>query len=242
MGEHESRARHAPEEARAAARLVRRYAQDSVSLTVRGAHNVLASRRYVIPPSAEVEIVRWGAGKDRNEYAPTPWRVLDGLLPVGEVAPEDVLLDYGCGMGRVMLEAADRYPFARVLGLELSPDLLDVARALLAANGNRFSGTQWEVVTGDATEYEVPDDVTVVFLYDPFKGPVLDAALAALIASVDRRPRPIRLVYLQPKELDQVLAAERIELMRVDKCSRLRTGVGYRYAILEIGLTQRVFS
>ena len=49
-----------------------------------------------------------------------------------EIRPDDVFIDLGSGMGRMVLEAA-RYPFKRVIGVELVEQLHDLARANLAS-------------------------------------------------------------------------------------------------------------
>jgi hypothetical protein len=50
--------------------------------------------------------------------------------------------------------------------------------------------TRPEVVSTDAATYRVPDDVTVVLLYNPFGGEVLEATLTRVLESFDREPHP----------------------------------------------------
>jgi tRNA G46 methylase TrmB len=38
----------------------------------------------------------------------------------GEITREDVFIDIGCGMGPVLVEAAARYGFRRVIGVKLA--------------------------------------------------------------------------------------------------------------------------
>src|SRR3954463_9073525 len=106
------------------------------------------------------------------------------MLPVAEVSETDVFLDFGCGAGRVMLEAAERYPFSRLVGVEVAPELAQAARTLLRVNEKLVRGRPWEVVSADVLQFEVPDDVTVTYLFDPFTGPVFQGALAKLEASL----------------------------------------------------------
>lgn len=193
------------------------------------------ARRYGLPREATgiVWLHDLGyAGPDRNSYAPTPWGVLERIVPPGEVTEEDVFLDIGCGMGRVALEAAMRYPFARVVGIELVPRFADVARHVLRRNQGRLRCRDWEVVTADVRDYAVPDDVTFAYLYDPFTGPLFDDALAHLQESVERRPRRLRVVYVVPQEEDRLL--RKAALVRSGNVGLLRTGAMFRYLVCDL--------
>ena len=44
----------------------------------------------------------------------------------------------------------------------------------------------------------MPDDVTVVTLFNPFTGGILRAACEQVRASLRRRPRTVRVVYMNP--------------------------------------------
>ena len=44
-------------------------------------------------------------------------------------------------------------------------------------------------------DWEIPDDLTLVYLYCPFPEQVLKRFMERLIASIDRNPRAVRLVY-----------------------------------------------
>jgi len=127
-------------------------------------------------------------------YRPTSWLMLHRLFGRLEIAEDDVLVDIGSGMGRVVLMAA-RHPFKRVIGIERAADLTQIARDNLAAGRHRLRCADIELLTVDALEWEVPDDLTVVYLYCPFPDEVLGPVLAKLIESLDRRPRSLRLLY-----------------------------------------------
>ena len=59
-------------------------------------------------------------------YSPVGWRQLPRVLPPDSVTERDVFVDLGSGKGRAVLEAAATYPFARVIGVELVPELHEV--------------------------------------------------------------------------------------------------------------------
>lgn len=127
----------------------------------------------------------------------------------GRVRPDDVLVDVGCGPGRVIASWLDAYPANRIVGIELNPTV--AARAARRFRTNR----QVSIVAGDAVD-NLPDDGTVFYLFNPFNraGIVrLEARLRALRAA----GRQFRVLYHNPKHLDvfanpTLWACEEIEL------------------------------
>lgn len=137
------------------------------------------------------------------------------------VGPSDTLLDYGSGRGRVLLQAARFYRFGRVIGVELDESEAAVARANLAVlESGRLRCPDVEIVIADATTWPVPDDVTYVYMFNPFWGDTFQAVLERICESLDRRPRALKLIYANPKCAEEVLATGRFE--------RIRTSVGPR--------------
>ncbi|MDB4993832.1 MAG: hypothetical protein JWM74_1264 [Myxococcaceae bacterium] len=96
------------------------------------------------------------------------------------VVPDDVVIDLGAGLGKVVL-LARLLTGATARGVELQGALVDRARAAASALGLDVAFTH-----ADAREAEL-DDGTVFFLYLPFTGPVLAAVLERLHAIARRR-------------------------------------------------------
>jgi SAM-dependent methyltransferase len=138
---------------------------------------------------------------DLTFYEAAEWGILRRALPRSEVSPDDVFVDLGAGMGRTLL-LASRYPFRRVIGVELAPQLARIARR----NLERAGAGRAEVAIADVTSWDVPDDTTVVFMNNPFTGETFSRALEQVIASLERRPRTIRLIYRHPLEHERVTA------------------------------------
>lgn len=130
-----------------------------------------------------------------------------------EVGPEDVFVDLGCGKGRIVLAAA-MHPFKRIVGVEIADELAAVARENVERNRERLRCQEIEIVTHDISDYSIPDDATVLYLYNPFKGEVFKKALANIVASLDRNPRPLTLVYLLPWGDEMVRESGRFDVAR----------------------------
>ncbi len=87
-----------------------------------------------------------------------------------------VFIDFGCGMGRVLLYAMDQ-GFSEVVGVEFSEDLAEIARKNVAIYGKRFRG-RMEVITGDAAEFVIPKHPCVLYFFNPFSSAVTGEVLA----------------------------------------------------------------
>jgi len=179
----------------------------------RGVTYLLFERRLGIHTEGVVELEQLGLdGADRSRYLATGWSVLPRILPRRSVGPDDVFIDFGSGMGRVVLQAAT-YPFRRVIGVELSEELNAIARRNLELSRPSLRCQEVELVATDVLRYRVPDDVTVAFLANPFRGEIFRTVADELIASVDRAPRRLRIVYRNPVEHELLLATGRAEMV-----------------------------
>jgi hypothetical protein len=148
------------------------------------------------------------AARNRVWHAASDWIPIRRSLAALRVGPSDVFLDYGSGLGRGLVVARG-LPFSRVIGVEVSQQLAARARTNLERQAHGVRCRQAEVVVADAALWEVPDDVTVVYMYCPFTGPIFASATRRLLASVDRCGRRVRLVYNNPFEHNFLLQTGR---------------------------------
>jgi SAM-dependent methyltransferase len=154
------------------------------------------------------------AAADRLWYDPSNWMALRRALGRLRVGPGDVFLDYGAGMGRALLVAGG-LPFRRIVGVELSDRLATAARENIDRCLPRMKTADFEVVVADALDYDVPDDVTVAYFHCPFLGDTFEGVIDRLLASVDRSPRVVRLVYNYPVEHSRLIGTGHAEVLDV---------------------------
>jgi len=152
---------------------------------------------------ADVGVAGWGP---KARYEPTDYRSLRRALRQLDGRPaEDVFLDYGSGKGRAVVLTA-MYPFRRVIGVELSEQLNGQARANVARARAKLACRDIELITADATAYHVPDDVTCIYMYNPFRGQALADVMGNIRQSLDRRPRKLTIIFknakLNPAQFD----------------------------------------
>jgi SAM-dependent methyltransferase len=112
-------------------------------------------------------------------FVPTPETVVDGMLRLAQVGPQDVVYDLGSGDGRIVITAAERYG-AQGVGIDLDPN-----RIIEARDNARAAGVEDKVrfVQGDLFEADI-SAATVVTLY--------------LLSSVNEEIRPRLLNQLKP--------------------------------------------
>lgn len=96
------------------------------------------------------------------------------------VTPDDVFIDLGAGLGKVVL-LAGLLTGAHARGIELQVPLVERARAA----AERLA-LDVELIAADAREADIADG-TVFFLYAPFSGPVLRAVLKRLRSLASER-------------------------------------------------------
>jgi precorrin-6B methylase 2 len=112
-------------------------------------------------------------------YVPTKERVLEEMLKMVSIKPNDVLYDLGCGDGRIVIQAARKFGI-RGVGIDIDPE------RIREANDNaRKAGVTDKVkfVEGDLFDADIKE-ATVVTLY--------------LLPAVNLRLRPKLLSDLKP--------------------------------------------
>ena len=141
----------------------------------------------------------FGANKERGSfYQPTMAASFNRLLEKVKLPPESVLVDFGCGKGRVLLLAVLR-GLKKSVGIEFSPELCSIARSNIEIV-EKIIGSRLDirVVEGDVTDYEIEDDQNVFFLFNPFDDVVLEAVVKNIQKSLQRKSREIAIIYYNP--------------------------------------------
>src|SRR3989440_8558405 len=99
------------------------------------------------------------AGKDVI-WVPTPEEVVDRMLTMAQVTPQDFVVDLGSGDGRTVILAAKKYG-ARALGVEYNPDMVKLSQdnAQKAGGAERASFRRADIFQTDFSQ------ATVITLY-----------------------------------------------------------------------------
>lgn len=112
---------------------------------------------------------------------------------------ESIFVDLGSGKGRAMLLASS-VPFKKIVGVEFSAELNRIAEDNLRRWPNEAQRCkEIALICMDAGEYQFPDEPLVLYMYNPFGGPVMEQVVRNVRAAYRRRPRRIVVVYYNPK-------------------------------------------
>ena len=130
----------------------------------------------------------------RFPYEPTPYCVLERLEESGLIRGEDVVLDYGCGKGRVGFFLA-KHTGARTIGIEYDRRIYEDA-----LENRRTSRAKADFVLASAEHYEVPAAVNRCYFFNPFSREILHKVLARIVDSWYESPREIFLFFYYPSD------------------------------------------
>ena len=131
-----------------------------------------------------------------HAYDAAPWWTLNRAMRLASLRAEGVsFVDIGCGKARVLLSAL-AFPFLRVVGVELSPTLAEIAQQnLLSARLPVRRCFSSQIVRGDATKFPLPEGPSVVFFYNPFPTNTMLIVLENIGQSYLKDPRRICLIF-----------------------------------------------
>jgi SAM-dependent methyltransferase len=112
-------------------------------------------------------------------FVPTPNEVVDKMLEMAKVTSKDTVYDLGCGDGRIVITAAQKYG-VRAVGIDIDPKR--IAEATANAKAARVTD-RVRFIEGDLFEADI-SEATVVTLY--------------LLTRLNEKLKPKLLKELQP--------------------------------------------
>lgn len=166
----------------------------------------------------------------RYPYEPTPYCVLERLANSGLIRKNDVVLDYGCGKGRVDFFMAYQTK-ANTLGIEYNERIYQAAleNRKIAVSGGRTS-----FVLTRAEEYDVPAEVNRVYFFNPFSVELLRKVMARILESYFENPRELFLFFYYPSEeyISYLMTVDELECYDEIDCRDLFEGNDLRERIM----------
>jgi hypothetical protein len=111
-------------------------------------------------------------------------------------------IDFGSGMGRALLMASE-YPFKRIMGVEFSPDLHQIAED----NIRRYKSESQKCcdirsICTDAAQFVIPPDMSMFYFFNPFSAEVMEKVLFNIHRSLQEFPRELYFIYLNPRAIE----------------------------------------
>ncbi len=164
-----------------------------------------------------------------HPYEPTPYCVLERLVESGYIERDNVVVDYGCGKGRVGC-FLHRQLGCKSIGVEFDENIWQQAQNNAQAVGH---GESVSFVCADAAAYEVSSGDRFYF-FNPFSVEVLRSVLGRILTSYYEDPREMVLLFYYPDEAYVAQLMTQPELLFVDEidCRDLFGGNDEREKIL----------
>lgn len=147
-------------------------------------------------------------------YVSSPVRVVDRMLELAAIKPGETLYDLGCGDGRILIAAVERYK-VKAVGVEISPKLAAKAVASIQRAGLQ---AQARVIPGD-------------LLHVDFSG--ADVVAIYLSTQMNAQLRPLLEKYLKPgaRVVSHDYAIPGWKAAKVDRTEGANSHVIYLYEI-----------
>ncbi len=163
-------------------------------------------------------------------YEPTPYCVLERLAQSGYVGKKNMLLDYGCGKGRVDFFLSYQCR-CRTIGIEYDERIYENA---VKNKESAVSSGRTMFVHANAEQYEVPVDVDRCYYFNPFSVEVLKTVLARIMDSYYENPREILLFFYYPSDeyVGYLMTQDSLAFFDEIDCKDLYSGKDTRERIL----------
>lgn len=138
-----------------------------------------------------------------HHYEPMPIRTFRRML-ASLPCPLDnfVFVDIGSGKGRLLL-AATEFGFKRIIGVEISEELCNIAKTNIKSFENKTGKVyNIEVVYTNAKSYSIPNDNCVLFFFNPFDRHLTELVAQNIKAQICATRKKIFLLFYNPHSAD----------------------------------------
>jgi len=171
-----------------------------------------------------------GADEYHHPYEPTPYCVLERLVKSGFFREDDMVVDYGCGKGRVGFFLSYRTRM-RSVGIEYDAHIYEDA---LNNRKSTISRVKPDLLLTRAEEYEVSPEVNRCYFFNPFSAEILHKVMARIVESWYEHPREIFLFFYYPADeyISFLMTVDELEFYDEIECDDLFEGSDPRERIM----------
>jgi SAM-dependent methyltransferase len=173
-------------------------------------HEIRGEKKYGICTTGIDDLSKSVSANDREHasiYQPVNYYTAEMLM--NKLDNNDVtgaFLDIGCGKGR-MLAIAASYGFSNIIGIDFSAQLCHEAIGQASLIEDKVRGVSITVECEDARTYEIPKEVSVIFMFNPFDDLVMNDFLVRVRQTLKENPRKLKILYANPVCRQQLLDA-----------------------------------
>lgn len=132
----------------------------------------------------------------RYPYEPTPYTVLERLANTGHIRKNNLLLDYGCGKGRVSFFLSYQTRCSST-GIEYDERICQKA---IENKTKAVSGGRVTIEQANAETFAVPENADCMYFFNPFSVEILEKVIARILESYYQNPRELMLFFYYPSD------------------------------------------
>jgi hypothetical protein len=126
-------------------------------------------------------------------YADSGGLAFDKIMANFRITPTDAIVDYGCGKGGILISLS-KYPFAKITGVEIAPELVAIAEN----NIRKLNLKNVGIECCDAAEFKQLHEYNYFYFFDPFPCVVMQDVINNIEQSILEHPRKVTIIYLNP--------------------------------------------
>lgn len=123
-------------------------------------------------------------------YGPTRSKPFMSLLKKLNLNKSSVFIDFGSGKGRVLM-LVQKYGIKKAIGVELSPELCEIAKSNLQKVAPNFD---YQIIQSDMMKYKVTTG-DIFYFYDPCSKEVMKSCCQNILDYIQAKKKKITIIY-----------------------------------------------
>jgi SAM-dependent methyltransferase len=134
-----------------------------------------------------------------NIYQATYYRDLVTLFDEVSLEPEDTLVDFGCGLGRVLFYCNQRH-YCKTTGIEQDSSLYENLLTNARSYQSKFleQEERMSFLNISADTYDIVEEDNYFYFFNPFSAEIFQKVIDNIIESVKSNPRDINVIIYYP--------------------------------------------
>jgi len=129
-------------------------------------------------------------------YEASEYEGLEQIFDLVSLKPEDTIVDFGCGMGRVLFFCNQRF-LCKVKGIEYDRKIFQqlIDNAEFYHVRFREQRDKFTLLNIKAEEYDIAPEDSCFYFFNPFAKSILSDVLAKILKSVEEHPRRVTIIF-----------------------------------------------
>lgn len=155
----------------------------------------LFERFFGVRTNEEEVIIGNNKGMKYSTYEASEYEGLMKIFDEVTLNPSDTLVDFGCGMGRVLFVCNQRF-MCNVTGIEYDSEIFEQLLDNAEYYHVRFKGQRdkFRLLHMKAEDYEITSEDNYFYFFNPFAVDILENIIDNIMQSVKCNPRKVTLI------------------------------------------------